>query len=325
MNIKIVCLAQFALLFALCSAEAQQQARVPKIGLLRARLAASGTSLEGFLRELRLLGYVESKSVILESRSAEGKLDQVPALADELVRLKLDVLVTASTVEALAAKNATTSIPIVCLNLGGAVANGLVDSLARPGGNITGFTNISEELSGKRLELLKETVPKLVRVAVLWNPLNLGSTQEWKESQMLARGLGLQLNSMEVSSADKFDGAFKEATKAGSGAIVVARSTLNNSYQKRIADLARKNRLPTITSRSDFIESGGLMSYGADQAEPYRRTAAMVDKILKGAKPADLPVEQPTKFELVINLKTAKQIGLMIPPNVLARADKVIQ
>jgi putative tryptophan/tyrosine transport system substrate-binding protein len=307
-------------------AEAQQQrSKTTKIGLLRSRLAASGTSLEGFLRELRALDFVPGKNVIIESRSAEGKLDQLRALADELVRLKVDVLVTASSVEALAAKNATTIIPIVCLNLGDAVGYRLVDSLARPGGNITGFTSIGAELAGKRLELLKETVPKLFRVAVLWNPLNLGSTQEWKEGQLLAQDLSLQLHSMEVSSADKFDTAFKEATKAGSDAIVVTRSTLNNSYQKLIADLARKNRLPTITSRSDFIESGGLMSYGADQAEPYRRTAAMVDKILKGAKPADLPVEQPTKFELVINLKTAKQIGLTIPPSVLARADKVIQ
>jgi putative tryptophan/tyrosine transport system substrate-binding protein len=325
-RIKTILLLIGFILASIHFAEAQQQrSKITKIGLLRARLAASGTSLDGLLRELRILGYIEGKNVIIESRSAEGKLDQLRVLADELVRLKVDVLVTASSVEALAAKNATTIIPIVCLNLGDAVGYRLVDSLARPGGNITGFTGISGELSGKRLELLKETVPKLFRVAVLWNPLNLGSTQEWKEGQLLAQDLSLQLSSMEVSSADKFEASFKEATKAGSGAIVVTRSTLNNSYQKLIADLARKDRLPTITSRSDFIESGGLMSYGADQAEPYRRTAAMVDKILKGAKPADLPVEQPTKFELVINLKTAKQIGLTIPPNVLARADKVIK
>jgi putative tryptophan/tyrosine transport system substrate-binding protein len=326
MNRKIFCLALCALLFALSfSADAQQQAKVPKIGLLRARLAASGTSLEGFLRELRALGFVEGKNIIIESRSAEGNLDRLPALADELVRLKVDVLVAPSSVEALAAKNATTIIPIVCLNLGDAVAYGLVDSLARPGGNITGFTSIGAALAGKRLELLKEIVPKLFRVAVLWNPLNIGATQEWKESQLPARDLGLHLHSMEVSSAEKFDAAFKEATKAGSAALAVTRSTLNNSYQKRIADLTTKNRLPAITSRRDFVESGGLMSYGADQAEPYRRAASMVDKILKGIKPADLPVERPTKFELVINLKAAKQIGLTIPPSVLARADKVLR
>jgi putative ABC transport system substrate-binding protein len=326
-NLKLAGLSVIAFVFVAVEAvaEAQQQTTVPKIGLLRARLAASGTSLDGLMRELRVLGYIGGKNVIIESRSAEGKLDRLPALADELVRLKVDVLVTPSSVEALAAKNATTIIPIVCLNLGDAIAYGLVDSLARPGGNITGFTSIGAELAGKRLELLKEIVPKLLRVAVLWNPLNIGAAQEWKESQLPARDLGLQLHSMEVSSADKFDAAFKEATKAGSAAVAVTRSTLNNSYQKRIADLTSKNRLPAITSRRDFVESGGLMSYGADQAEPYRRAAAYVDKILKGAKLADLPVERPTKFELVINLKTAKQIGLTIPPSVLARADKVIQ
>ena len=326
MNKNIFTFIISALLLVLTfSVQAQQQPKVPKIGLLRARLAASGTSLEGFLRELRALGYVEGRNIIIESRSAEGKLDQLPALADELVRLKVDVLVTPSTAETLAAKNATRTISIVCLNLADPVASGLIDSLARPGGNITGLTGISAELTGKRLELLKETIPKLSRVAVLWSPQNIGATQEWKESQLLARDLGLQLHSMEVSSADKFDAAFKEATKAGSAALVVTRSTLNNSHQKRIADLAIKNRLPAITSRRDFVESGGLMSYGADQAEPYRRAASMVDKVLKGAKPADLPVEQPTKFELVINLKAAKQIGLTIPPNVLVRADKVIR
>ena len=314
-----------AMLFALCfRAEAQPQPKAPKIGLLRARLAASGTSLEGFLRELRALGYIDGKNIIIESRSAEGKLDRLPALADELVRLKVDVLVTASPGETLAAKNATRAIAIVCLNLGDAVANGLVDSLARPGGNITVFTSIGAELVGKRLELLKETVPKLSRVAVLWNQ-NIGSTQEWKESQLTARNLGLQLHSMEVSSADKLDPAFRETSKAGSAALIVTRSAFTNSYQKRIADLAAKFRLPAMYGREDFVDNGGLMSYGADDAEPYRRAASMVDKILKGTKPADLPVEQPTKFEFIINLKAAKQIGLTIPPNVLVRADKVIK
>jgi len=326
MKTKLFWLGLITMLFTVGFAvESQPQSRVPKIGLLRARLAASGSSLEGFLRELRALGYVEGKNIMIESRSAEGKLDRLPALADELVRLKVDMIVSASAVEALAAKNTTTIIPIVCLNLGDAVANGLVDSLARPGGNITGFTTMSAELGGKRLELLKETVPKVSRVAVLWDPQNLGSTQEWKESQLTARDLGLQLHSMEVSSADKFDAAFKEATKAGSAALVVTRGTLNNSHQKRIADLAAKFRRPAMYAREDFVDSGGLMSYGADDGEPYRRAASMVDKILKGAKPADLPVERPTKFEFIINLKAAKQIGLIIPPNVLARADRVIR
>ena len=200
-----------------------------------------------------------------------------------------------------------------------------MDSLARPGGNITGFTFISPVLAGKRLELLKETIPKLSRVAVLWEPQDPGSAQEWKESQLPARELGLQLHSMEVSSADKVESAFNEATKARSAALAVTRSSVINRNQKRIADLAAKNRLPAIYPRGDFVDSGGLMSYGADQIEPYRRIASMVDKILKGTKPADIPVEQPTKFEFIVNLKTAKQIGLTIPPNVLVRADRVIK
>jgi ABC-type uncharacterized transport system substrate-binding protein len=276
MNKKIMFLVLCSLLLAPCfPAQAQPQPKAPKIGLLRSRLAASGTSLDGFLREFSALGYIEGKNIIIESRSAEGKLDRLPALVDELVRLKVDLLVTASAVEAVAAKNATRTIPIICLNLGDAVAYGLVDSLARPGGNLTGFTTISGELGGKRLELLKEIIPKLARVAVLWDPQNLGSTQEWKESQLAARDLGLQLNSMEVSNADKFNAAFKEATKAGSAALVVTRSTLNNSYQKRIADLAAQFRMPAMYAREDFVDSGGLMSYGADDGEPYRR--AVVD------------------------------------------------
>jgi putative ABC transport system substrate-binding protein len=208
---RIMFLALSALLLANCfPAQAQQQPKVSTIGLLRARLVASGSSLEGFLRELRALGYVEGKNISIASRSAEGKLDRLPALVEELVRLKVNLIVTASAVEAVAAKNATRTVPIACLNLGDAVAYGLVDSLARPGGNITGFTTISGELGGKRLELLKEIIPKLARVAVLWDPQNLGSTQEWKESQLTARDLGLQLNSMEVSNADKFDAAFKQ-------------------------------------------------------------------------------------------------------------------
>ena len=227
---------------------------------------------------------------------------------------------------ALALKNATRTIPIVFF---GAVSDpveaGLVDGLARPGGNITGFTTISAVLVGKRLELLKETVPKLSRVAVLWNPKNALSEQSWKESQVPARELGLQLHSMGVSSADKYESAFQEAIKARSAALAVTQHTLANSNQKRIVNLAAKNRLPSMYYRGDFVESGGLMSYGADQAESYRRAAVFVDRVLKGVKPADIPVEQPKKFELIINLKAAKQIGLIIPPNVLARADKVIK
>jgi putative tryptophan/tyrosine transport system substrate-binding protein len=307
-------------------AEAQQQAKVAKIGWLGVRSAsgqAPGTEM--FRREFRALGYVEGKNIAFEYRDAEGKPNRLPAVADELVRLKVDVIVTASTISALAAKNATRTIPIVFYSAGDPVATGLVDSLARPGGNITGFTVISALLAGKRLELLKETIPKLSRVAVLWNPQDPGPAQQWKESQIPARELSLQLHSMEVSNADKYEDAFTEATKARSAALAVTLHTLANTNQKRIADLAARNRLPAIYPRGDYVESGGLMSYGADQVEPYRRAASMVDKILKGTKPADLPVEQPTKFELIINLKTAKALGLTIPPVVMMRAEKVIK
>ena len=305
-------------------AEAQQQAKVAKIGWLAMRPASAGGQ-EVIRRMLREIGYVEGKNIAFEDRFADDKLERLPALADELVRLKVDVLLTPSTPAALAAKNATRTIPIVFLNVADPVAAGLVDSLARPGGNITGFTTIEAVLAGKRLELLKETVPKLYHVAVLWDPQNPGSTQEWKESQLPARELGLQLRSMEVSSADKFEDGFKEATKARSAAVAVTLSALISSNQKRITDLAAKNRLPAIYPRGDFVASGGLMSYGPDQAETFRRVVAMVDKILKETRPADIPVEQPTKFELAINLKTAKTLGLTIPPVVMMRAEKVIK
>ena len=326
MNRKIFCLALCAILFALCvPADAQPQTKVPKIGLLRARLTASGTSLDALVRELRAIGYVEGKNIAFESRSAENKLDRLPALGDELVHLKVDVIIAAAMEEALAAKSVTGTIPIVFLGGGDPVAGGLVDSLARPGGNITGFTNISPVLAGKRLELLKETIPKFTRVAVLWDPLVSSTAQQWKENQLPARELGLQLYSMEISSVDKFESAFNEAIKAGSSALVVAGGPLASSNRKRIAELAIKHQLPSMHPDIRYASAGGLMSYGADRAEPYKRIASMVDEILKGAKPTELPVEQPTKFELVINLKAAKQIGLTIPPNVLVRADRVIK
>ncbi|HWH76794.1 MAG TPA: ABC transporter substrate-binding protein, partial [Candidatus Binatus sp.] len=249
----------------------------------------------------------------------------LPALADELIRLKVDLLITPGTPGALALKKATRTIPIVFLDVTDPVAIGLVDSLARPGGNITGFSSVEAQLAGKRLELLKETVASLARVAALWDPRNPSSTQEWKESQVAARELGLQLHSMEVSSADKYASAFREAIKARSTALAVLSTSLASANQERIANLAAKHRLPAIYVQENFIAKGGLMSYGADQSERFRRVAVFVDKILKGAKPADLPVEQPKKFEFIVNLKAAKQIGLTIPPNVLARADKVIR
>jgi len=271
-------------------------------------------------------GYVEDKNIVIESRFANGKLDRLPALADELVGLKVDVLVTGGLNDTLAAKNATKRIPTVFLGaVSDPVGSGLVNSLARPGGNITGFTTIAELLAGKRLELLKETIPNLTRIAVLWDSQGRVIDPQWTESQRAARDLGLELHSMEVNSADKYDDAFKEATKARSGALAVTQNALAVSHQKQIVELATKNRLPAIYYRRDFVETGGLMSYGADRDESFRRAASMVDKILRGKKPADIPVEQPMKFELVINLRTAKQIGLTIPPNVLARADRVIK
>jgi ABC-type uncharacterized transport system substrate-binding protein len=314
--------------FATAVAHAQQP-KVPKVGWLGTR-PATGEAIAGrgnnlIRRMLRELGYVEGKNIAFEFRSADNNLDRLPTLADELVRLKVDLIFVGSTNAALAVKTATRTIPIVFLVAGDPVASGLVDSLPRPGGNITGFTTIGSVLSGKRLELLKETIPKLSRVGVLWDPQNPGSAQEWKESQLPARALGLQLNSLEVSSTDKFESGFKEAAKARNGALIVTQSALFTTNQKRIVDLAEKNHLPAIYSREDFVGSGGLMSYGPDRLEPYRRAAAMVDKILKGAKPGDLPVEQPTKFELVINLKTAKALGLTIPPVVMMRAEKVIK
>jgi putative ABC transport system substrate-binding protein len=312
--------------FVLCGAvvEAQQPAKIPKIGWLAAT-ATSATGLEWLQRELRKLGYVEGKNIAFESRHAEDNFDRLPALADELVRLKVDVLVTPSTPAAQAAKNATKTIPVVFLGVSDPVVAGLVDSLARPGGNVTGFSNIAPVLAGKRLELLKETVPKLTRVAVLWDPKAPGSTQQWKESQIPARELGLQLHSMEVSSVDKYEIAFKEATEVRSGALAVTQNPLAGSNRKRILDLATKNRLPAIYPSGAYVENGGLISYGPDLAEPQRRAAIYVDKILKGTKPADLPVEQPSKFELMINLKTAKALGLTIPPIVMMRAEKVIK
>jgi putative ABC transport system substrate-binding protein len=326
MNNKIFCLTLCALLLVPgFPAEAQQQAKVAKIGWLAARPLGPASGRELFRVEFGKLGYIERKNFTFEYRSAENIIDRLPALADELVRLKADVIIASSTAEALAAKNATGTIPIVFTQVADPVAAGLVDSLPRPGGNITGLTSVAVVLAGKRLELLKETVPKLSRVAVLWNPEDKGSRQQWNESQLAARELGLQLHSMEVSSADKFESAFKEAVKARSAALAVTQSALFDPTQKQIPDLATKNRLPSISTRGEYVASGGLMSYGPDRAEPFRRAAVMVDKILTGTKPADIPVEQPTKFELEVNLKTAKALGLTIPPIVMMRAERVIK
>jgi putative ABC transport system substrate-binding protein len=327
LNRAILGLALGSLLLAFCvPVQAQPHAKVSRVGWLSAAAGPGPTTGQReIIRILRDLGYVEGKNITFEIRFAENKLDRLPALAEELVALKVDVLLTPGTPGALALKNSTKAIPIVFLDVTDPVGVGLIDSLPRPGGNITGFTSIESVLAGKRLELLKETVSKLSRVAVLWDPQNPSSAQEWKESQSAARELRLHLYSLEVSSADQYEAAFRRAMQAHSAALSVLSNPLAASHQQRIAALATRNRLPSIYIRSEFVAAGGLMSYGLDQAERYTRVAALIDKILKGAKPSDLPVEQPKKFELVINLKTAKRIGLTIPPNVLARADKVIR
>jgi putative ABC transport system substrate-binding protein len=296
-----------------------------KIGFLMSG-PGSSARLAAFRREFLQLGYVEGRNVSFESRAANFDYDMLPALAAELVKLKVDVIVTPGANDTRAAKNATTTIPIVFLGtVSDPVLLGLIESLSKPGGNVTGFTSVGSVLAGKRLELLTEVIPKLSRVAMLWNPQNTGSAQVWKESQRAAKELGLQLQSLEVNSADKFDSAFKDAIKTQTGALIMTGGGLIATNHKLIVDLAAKNRLPTIFNSKAEVASGGLMSYGHDEIEPFRRPAVMVDKILKGAKPSDLPVEQPTKFEFIINLKAAKQIGLAIPPNVLARADRVIK
>jgi len=269
---------------------------------------------------------VEGKNIVLEYRLGEGNPDRLPVLAAELVRLKVDViLIIGGTPPAMAAKGATATIPIVVAGLSDPVATGLVSSLARPGGNITGITVMNEELAGKRLELLKETFPEVSRVAVLWNSTNPGAALNFKETQAVARRLGLQLQSLDVHSVNDLEGAFESATRSGAHALDVLRTGPLTSQFRRIADFAVKNHLPSIHDRSDFVEAGGLMSYGANIADSSRRAAVYVDKILKGTKPADLPIERAMKFELVINLKTAKQIGLTIPKSVLYQADKVIK
>jgi putative ABC transport system substrate-binding protein len=326
-NLKWMGLVALVVTFVMCVAavHAQEPIKIPKIGFL-----GSGPSSrpwhESFKREFRKLGYVDGKNVTFIHRFADTKYDRLPVLADDLVRLKVDVIITPGSNDTGAAKNATKTIPIVFLGAGSdPVVLGLVDSLSRPGGNLTGVSSIASELAGKRLELLKETVPKLARVAVLWNPQNAGSTQVWKESQPAAKELGLQLHSMAVNSADQLDREFKETVKARSSALVVTAGALLTSNQVQIINLATKYQLPAIGAGREFVANGGLMSYGSDGIERYQRAALMVEKILKGAKPADLPVEQPTKFELVINLKTAKTLGLMIPQQVLARTDRVIK
>jgi putative tryptophan/tyrosine transport system substrate-binding protein len=311
-------------------AGAQQPTKVPRIGYLSNTDAATDSArAEGIRLALRDLGYIEGQTIAIEYRYAEGKVDRAPELAAELVRLKVDIIVVASGDQWIrAAKNATRTIPIVMMGQGtDPVRAGLVESLARPGGNVTGLTVLARELGGKRLELLKEAVPKLARVAVLYDPANPVSLHEVKELLPAdARALKLTIQPWEIRAVDDFEKVFAALNKQRpDGLYVINAGPLMRPNQKRIAGFALKSRLPSVYSSRGAVEDGGLMSYGADLADSYRRVAYFVDKILKGAKPADLPVEQPTKFELVISLKTAKQIGLTIPPELLARANRLIK
>ncbi len=305
---------------------AQQPTKVPRIGYLGASSAsANAPRIEAFRQGMRELGYVEGKNIVIEWRHTEGKSDRLPALAAELVRLKTDVIITAGANSTRAAKSATTTIPIVMAQDPDPVGNGFVASLARPGGNITGLSRLAPEISGKQLELLKETVPKLSRVGVLGDAALPGQAQILKEVQLAAAALAVKTHFLAVQSPKEIETSFRAAAKTSADAMLLLETPLINSQRSQIAALAAKSRLPAIYMSPEYVEDGGLMSYGASIADLYRRAATYVDKILKGAKPADLPVEQPKKFEFVINLKAAKQIGLTIPPNVLARADKVIR
>ena len=280
---------------------------------------------QAFRLGLRDLGWVEGKNISIEHRFAEGRHDRLPDLAADLLRLKVEVIVASTAPAALAAQKASRAIPIVVAAAGDPVATGLGESLARPGGNVTGLSPMTAELGGKRLELLTELVPRLSRVAVLWNPQGVGSPLYWKEIQLPARQLGIQLHSLEVRSSNDFDQAFEDATSARAGALFVTGDPVITTNLRRIAGLAAKSRLPSIFQWSEFADAGGLVTYGPDRADLWRRAATYVDKILKGAKPGDLPIDRATRFELVINLKTAKALGITIPQSVLFRADRVIE
>ena len=326
----LLCLLLTVFLFTVSSVEAQQPKKVPRIGYLSAGDAASDSARSDAIRlALRELGYLEGQNIASEYRYAEGKREQAPQLAVELVRLKVDIIVAAGgDVVTGAAKKATKTIPIVMTGQGSdPVAAGLVESLARPGGNVTGITNLIRELGGKRLELLKDTVPKLAHVAVFYDPAIPPNVVDVKEVlPVAARALGLTIQPWEVRDTDDFERVFAALNKKRpDGLYVPGGGPVMRANERRIAGFALKSRIPSVYYNRDAVDTGGLMYYGADQAESYQRVAYYVDKILRGAKAADLPVEQPTKFELVINLRTAKQIALTIPPNVLARADKVIK
>jgi len=315
-------------LFSPVAAEAQQAAKVARIGYLAGSLAGAPHAREAFRQGLRDLGYVEGGNVVIEYRSAEGKPERLPALAAELVALKVDVIVVSGTPQALAARQATRTLPIVFAAVADPVGGGLVTSLARPGGNVTGLPLLAPELVGKCLELLKQAVPGVTRVAVLWQPGGSGERTEkdmLKGAEAAGRALGVRLQFVEARGPADFDRAFSDMTRARADALTVLPSNMFFFERRRLGALAAKNRLSAVYPLREFVDVGGLMSYGAEVADNFRRAAGYVDKILKGAKPGDLPVEQPTKFELAINLQTAKALGLTIQQSVLARADHVIE
>ncbi len=314
-------------LFLIAPLALAQQPKIRRIGLLVPfSRSDSSPSFDAFRQGLRDLGYIEGKNVVLEYRYAERKLDRSPSLMGELVRLKVDVIFVPFLPGIRAAKEATKTIPVVMVTIVDPVASGLIDSLAHPGGNITGVASLRNDLSAKRLELLQEVIPAKSQIALLWDKNAPGPVMSFKDYETAAAALKIQLQSIEVGGPDPdLDGAFQAIAKSRAKALIIVANPVLQPHRERIASLAIKNRLPSMCESTEYVEAGCLMSYSANQADLFRRAAVYVDKILKGAKPADLPVEQPTKFELVINLKTAKQIGLTVPPNVLARADRVIK
>ena len=324
---KILFLALWVVVFGFCAAAgAQQPGKVPQIGFLMGTFPSANTArIEALRQGLRELGYMEGKNIVIEYRWAEGKFDRLPDLAAELVRLKVDVIVTSGPATTLPAKAATKTIPIVMGFDNDPVGNGFVANLARPGGNITGLSNLAPDISGKQLELLKEIVPRLSRVAAFGNSNEPANSRSLKEVELAAAAFGVKLQYLDVLSPNDIEAAFRAASKERAGAALMLGNGILNAHRTQVAELAVRSRLPAIYNAIEWVEAGGLTSYGASIPDLFRRAATYADKILKGAKPGDLPVEQPTKFEFIVNLKTAKQIGLMIPPSVLAGADRVIR
>ena len=327
MGKKITILAiTFAILAFTQPATAQQAGKVPQIGYLDANSLSKGVArIKAFRQGLRALGYVDGKNIIIEWRSAEGKRGRLPALAEELVRLKVDVIVSAGASTTRAAKKATSKIPIVIAQHSDPVGSGFVASLARPGGNVTGLSTLAPEVSAKQMQLLKETLPKLSRVAILGTSTRPGTAQALREIERAAEALRVKIHYLDVLDPKAIEGAFDAAMKARADAVLVLAGRILTGHKRKIVKLALKSRLPAIYPFPVYVEAGGLMSYGVRRSDLFRRAATYVDKILKGAKPADLPVERPTKFDLIINLKTAKALGITVPPSILLQATKVIE